>query len=153
MPWSQTTEYALRAVVALAAAAPEPLTTERIARDTRIPVGYLSKVLQMLGRAGIVRSRRGLGGGFTLARAPHLTTALDIVNAVDPIRRIRSCPLGVARHGRTLCALHRRMDEALSALERVYADARLSDLIEEAERPPLCDVGASPAAGRTRPRD
>jgi Rrf2 family protein len=143
VPWSLTTEYALRAAVSLAAAAPSPRTTAQIAAETRIPQGYLSKVLQTLAGAAIVRSQRGIKGGFTLARRPDELTALDVVNAVDPIRRIRECPLGRARHARGLCPLHRRMDAALSALEQVYAGVRLSELVEEAEGPPLCNRAAT----------
>src|SRR5689334_18543405 len=65
---SQTAEYALRAVVCLGNQAGTPLTTQQIAEVTRVPVGYLAKVMQALGRGGIVSSQRGLHGGFTLAR-------------------------------------------------------------------------------------
>ena len=63
---SRTVEYALRAVVHLADRAPESRSTDQIAEATRVPKAYLSKVLQNLGRAGVVRSRRGIGGGTTL---------------------------------------------------------------------------------------
>jgi Rrf2 family nitric oxide-sensitive transcriptional repressor len=60
---SQTAEYALRSVVALGRHAEGPLTTQQISEETRIPAGYLSKVLQGLSRAGLVNARRGLHGG------------------------------------------------------------------------------------------
>ena len=47
--FSQTVEYALRAVVHLADQAPSPRTTDQIAAATRVPKAYLSKVLQGLG--------------------------------------------------------------------------------------------------------
>src|SRR5918998_6823233 len=97
--FSQTVEYALRAVVHLAGAAPRAQTTEEIARTTRVPQAYLSKVLQGLVQAGIVRSQRGIGGGMTLARPPAELTILEVVNAVDPIQRIRTCPLDLSAHG------------------------------------------------------
>ncbi|NUQ01687.1 MAG: Rrf2 family transcriptional regulator, partial [Armatimonadetes bacterium] len=93
---SQTAEYALRAIVCLAAQPEGRLTTPQIAGATRVPAGYLSKVLQLLGRAGLVRSQRGLGGGFVLARPAELISVLDVVNAVDPIQRITGCPLELA---------------------------------------------------------
>ena len=92
--FSQTAEYALRAVVFLAAQDGVPRTTQEIARATQVPTGYLSKVMQGLGRARLVLSQRGLHGGFTLARPAAELTVLDIIQAVDPIQRIRSCPLG-----------------------------------------------------------
>src|SRR5262245_64497934 len=107
---SQTVEYALRAVVYLADQAPAPRTTDQIATATRVPKAYLSKILQGLSRGGIVHSQRGLGGGMTLVKPPAELTILEVVGAVDPIRRIKTCPLGIAAHGARLCPLHRRLD-------------------------------------------
>ena len=67
--FSQTVEYALRAVVHLADQAPAARTTDQIAAATLVPKAYLSKVLQRLERAGLVHSQRGVGGGMTLAKA------------------------------------------------------------------------------------
>src|SRR5579859_4777598 len=89
---SQTVEYALRAVVYLAGHPGAPRTTEQIAKVTRVPQAYLAKVLHSLSLAGLVRAQRGLGGGVSLARSPQQVTILEVVNAVDPIRRIQSCP-------------------------------------------------------------
>jgi Rrf2 family protein len=141
--WSQTTEYALRAVVCMAAEPDALLTTAQIAAATQVPAGYLSKVLQTLARAQIVRAQRGLGGGFTLGRAAAEISVLDVVRAVDPIGRIRQCPLGVAGHGRQLCALHRRMDDALAAVERTFAAARVADLLDQGRGGALCTPSAS----------
>ena len=66
-----------------------------IAEATKVPAAYLSKVLQAMSRAGLVRSQRGLHGGFQLISQPNQINILDVVNAVDPIQRIESCPLTV----------------------------------------------------------
>ena len=89
---SQTVEYAYVAVVYLASQSPLGRTTDQVATATRVPKAYLSKVLQGLVRAGIVSSQRGIGGGMTLVKLPSELTILEVVNAVDPIERIRSCP-------------------------------------------------------------
>ena len=138
MPWSQTAEYALRAVVCLADHPGEALTTAAIAGHAHVPSGYLSKVLQTLARSGLVTARRGLRGGFTLSRPAVSISVLDVVNAVDPVRRIRECPLGAAGHGRQLCALHRRMDDALAQLERAFASIAIGDLVKAGRPDPLC---------------
>jgi len=141
--FSQTVEYALRAVVHLAAEAPEPRTTDQIARATRVPKAYLSKVLQSLVRAGLVHSQRGIGGGMTLARDARVLTVLEVVNAVEPIQRIRSCPLGLESHGHRLCPLHRRMDDALADMERAFGSTTLSEVLTEpGQNIPLCEVPA-----------
>ena len=126
--FSQTSEYALRAASTLAARAPGTLTTEQIASATQVPPAYLSKVLQALRKAGVVVSQRGIGGGVKLARSAEETTVLDIVNAVDPIRRITSCPLGLPAHGVRLCPMHSRLDSALAVVEEVFRATTLAEL-------------------------
>lgn len=138
--FSQTVEYALRAVLHLANHAPTPQTNEQIAKVTLVPPAYLSKVLQGLRRAGIVSSQRGVKGGMTLVKDPESLTILEVVNAVDPIQRIRTCPLKLAGHGEHLCPLHRRMDEALAKVEAAFAASTLADVLREPTKSvPLCD--------------
>lgn len=139
--FSQTVEYALRAVVHLADRAPAARTTDQIAEATRVPKAYLSKVLQSLVRAKIVQSQRGLGGGIALAKDPADLTILEVVNAVEPIVRIRQCPLGLTGHGVRLCPLHRRLDNALAMVETAFGSTTLAELLTEPTRsPPLCEV-------------
>ena len=124
---SQTAEYALRAVAWLAVH-PGLATAERIAEQTRVPARYMAKVLGTLARAGIVTGRRGVGGGFRLARDPASLTLLDVVAAVEPIHRITACPLGLPLHQGQLCRLHQRLDDALAAMERELAGATFEQL-------------------------
>jgi Rrf2 family nitric oxide-sensitive transcriptional repressor len=137
--FSQTVEYALRAAVHLASEAPAGRTTDQIANATRVPRAYLSKVLQSLGRAGLVHSARGIGGGMTLTKSPDELTILEVVNAVEPIQRIRTCPLGLAAHGVHLCPLHARLDEALATVEEAFQNTTLGELLATPTRSiPLC---------------
>jgi Rrf2 family transcriptional regulator, nitric oxide-sensitive transcriptional repressor len=141
--FSQTVEYALRAVVHLADRAPASRTTEQIAVATRVPKAYLSKVLQSLVQAGLVHSQRGLGGGMTLTRPPAELTILEVVNAVEPIRRITTCPLGLSAHGVNLCPLHRRVDEALALVEGAFGKTTLAEVLAEPTGSvPLCEFPA-----------
>jgi Rrf2 family nitric oxide-sensitive transcriptional repressor len=136
---SQTVEYALRAVVHLASEAPAGRTTDQIARATRVPRAYLSKVLQSLAHAGVVRSQRGLGGGMSLAKTPEELTILEVVNAVEPIQRIKTCPLGLAAHGVRLCPLHKRVDNALAMVEEAFGSSTLAEILAEpTQSKPLC---------------
>ena len=137
---SQTVEYALRAVVHLADHAPDPRTTDQIAQATHVPKAYLSKVIQGLCRAKVVQSRRGLGGGVALVKSPAELTILDVVNAVEPIARIRTCPLGLEAHGVRLCPLHRRMDQALGMVEAAFRNTTLAEVLAEPSGSrPLCE--------------
>ena len=145
--FSQTVEYALRAVVHLADQAPAPRTTDQIAAATLVPRAYLSKVLQGLCTAGIVHSQRGLGGGMALTKSPSVLTILEVVNAVEPLGRIRECPLGLAAHGVHLCPLHKRLDNALALVEAAFRQTTLAEILAEPTKSrPLCEV---PSARRS----
>lgn len=125
---SQTAEYALRAMVALATRTGEARTTQEIAQASRVPLDYLSKVLNSLVRAGIVSGQRGRGGGFQAVRPAGEITVLEVVSAVDPLRRIRSCPLGLQAHGENLCPLHRKLDDAVRSVEEAFAATTIQSL-------------------------
>jgi Rrf2 family nitric oxide-sensitive transcriptional repressor len=128
--FSQTAEYALRAVVFLASRPEQPQTTQQIAEVTKVPAGYLSKVLQGLSKANVVHAQRGVRGGFTLARPADQLTVFDVLQAVDPLQRIQSCPLGLKGHV-NLCPLHRRLDRALGLVEQALKDSTLAELLLE----------------------
>jgi Rrf2 family nitric oxide-sensitive transcriptional repressor len=145
----KTAEYALRAVVVLARDPEQAGSAEQIASATRVPRRYVHKVLQALVRGELVRSQPGPGGGYALVRPPEAVTILDVVNAVEPIPRIRGCPLGLKSHT-SLCPLHRELDEASAATERAFGRVTIAHLLNQpAGVPPLCEVGT---AGATRPR-
>jgi len=137
---SQTVEYALRAVVFLASDSETPQTNQRIARATKVPAPYLSKVMQALHRGGVVVALRGLHGGFRLVKSPDSLSILEVVNAVEPIGRIHVCPLGIKSHGANLCPLHKRLDDSLAAMEEAFRKTTLAELLAEPTTSvPLCE--------------
>lgn len=143
--FSQTVEYALRAAVHLASQSDRRCTAREISAATKVPKPYLAKVLQQLHRAGILSAQRGVGGGVSLAKPAETLTILEIVNAVDPLRRIRTCPLGLTSHGTRLCPLHRRMDLAMASVESAFASSTLAEILDEPTSSiPLCEFPASP---------
>ena len=142
--FSQTVEYALRAMIFLADRAPHACKTDEIAEATKVPKPYLTKVLQGLSRGQLVQTQRGVGGGVMLRRSPEELTILDVVNAVEPIQRIRTCPLGLTAHGTNLCPLHHRMDRALATVEQAFRDSTLAEILAEPTTSvPLCEIPGS----------
>lgn len=143
--FSQTVEYALRAVVYLAGVDRTARTSSQIAEVTRVPAAYLSKVLKELSSAGILNSQRGIGGGFTLAKSSNELTILEVVNAVDPIQRIHTCPIGIVSHGIRLCPLHRRLDDALAMVEKAFGASTLTEVLADPNPSiPLCEFPPLP---------
>ncbi|MCC6418464.1 MAG: Rrf2 family transcriptional regulator [Gemmataceae bacterium] len=136
----KTAEYALRAVVVLARDLQRAYSAEQIVEATRVPRRYAHKVLQALVRAELVRSQSGPGGGYALVCPPEELSILDVVSAIEPIPRIRQCPLGLKSHT-SLCPLHRELDEACAATERAFARVTIAQLLNRAGAvPPLCEL-------------
>ncbi|MBM3964875.1 MAG: Rrf2 family transcriptional regulator [Planctomycetes bacterium] len=129
--FSQTVEYALRAVAHLVLNEGTPQKTSVIAEKTKVPLAYLSKILQELQRKEIVTLQRGIGGGVTLTHSAEVLTVLDVINAVDPIKRIDYCPLGIKSHGKRLCSLHTRLDDSIQHMEKSLGGTTISDLLKE----------------------
>jgi Rrf2 family protein len=91
---SAKADYAVRAVVELAAATDEkPIKAERIATAQDIPLNFLENILGELRHAGIVRSHRGAEGGFRLAKAADRISIADVIRAVEgPLASVRGGP-------------------------------------------------------------
>ncbi len=128
---SQTVEYALRAIVFLAKNVPIPSICEEIAEVTKVPKPYMSKVLQSLVKAKILYSQRGLGGGVSLAITPQKLSLLQVINAIDPVKRIKTCPMGLASHGIKLCVLHMRIDNAMAMIEESFHKTTVDEILND----------------------
>src|SRR3954469_4796226 len=88
-------DYASRALLSLALHAERegPTSVRDIAERTGLPQPYLEQILLALKGAGLVRSKRGVGGGYVLARQPSATTLGETVSAGDGPIVVRDCGL------------------------------------------------------------
>ncbi len=136
---SDAAEYGIRAAVWLSRHQGQTLKVREIAEGTKAPAGYLIKVLQSMTRAGILSAQRGTLGGFAIKREPSELTVLEVINAIDPVERIKTCPLGLASHGTELCPMHRHIDEAVGCIEQTFGEVTVGDLLSQPSRSPaLC---------------
>jgi Rrf2 family protein len=150
---SQTAEYALRAVVHLAAREDtRPASAQEISRATKVPVGYLQKILRMLARADILTAQRGSGGGFALAKVSSAICVLDVLNATEAgVSRIERCPLGIPGHVR-LCSLHGLLDEQIARTEQIFSSTSIASLVEGiGDSRPLCGLDPRSPSGASGP--
>ncbi len=135
---SKTAEYALRAVTCMGSQPQQPASAGVLAVKTKVPRRYLTRVLQDLAAAGLVRSRSGPGGGYELTQAADSLSILDVINAVAPLERIHSCPLGLKSHTE-LCPLHAELDSAYAATEAAFAAVTIQQLLDSTSPiVPLC---------------
>jgi len=150
---SRTNEYALRVMVLLASQEGKPRGTRQIADATQVPVSYLSKILLDLVKKGFIRSQRGLHGGFVLAHDPAQVSVFDVISAIDPLPRIRACPLGLAAHCEKLCPLHAELDRAFERVEEAFRRAKLAALIDPTRQMTVRGMDIKAATrGHKRPR-
>ena len=121
-------DYAARALLSLALHGSErPTSVKEIAERTGLPQPYLEQILLAVKGAGLVRSKRGVGGGYVLARPAQEITLADILAAVDgPLTTL----MGEHDHCEGHCVLQEVWveldDETRTVLERYT----LNDLVK-----------------------
>lgn len=116
--------YALRALTELATIGAEhPIPIGELARRREIPVQFLEQLFAVLRRAGLLRSQRGVKGGYSFARPPADITVLEIVELLDG-------PLGGGSEG--------VFSEAAEAARAVLGTTSVADIVEREAR----DAGA-----------
>jgi len=95
MIFSKATGYGIRALAYLAKHAGEnPCGLREIAEAEQIPPLYLSKVLGDLRRQRLVRSTKGIHGGYVLAQQPQEISLLDVFRILEPDPYLDTCILG-----------------------------------------------------------
>lgn len=115
------TDYAIRCVTYLAARRGQIAVIEEISKNALVPGKFLAKILQKLARAGIVKSHRGVKGGFELAREPALINFLEITEAIQPVE-MNACVLddrACALSG--TCAVHPVWIEVRKEVRKILA--------------------------------
>lgn len=128
-PLSKSCVYGLRACMLIAARAPGAafLPTREIASALKLSFPFLAKALQPLTGAGLLRSRRGPGGGVALARPAEQLNLLDLVIALDGHGLFRDCALGLPSCGKCPCPLHDQWAEQRVRLEALFAHTTLKE--------------------------
>lgn len=93
--FSKKCEYGLQAVLYLSTYDKGTVVSaEDIAKKLSIPKEFVSKILQSLTESGIVSSKKGKSGGFSLARDPKKIKLIDIVASIDGLDIFNNCVIG-----------------------------------------------------------
>ena len=122
-------DYAIRAVVALAAVPDERLSVRRIAADRDIPVRFLQQVMTDLVAAGMADAVAGRTGGYRLTRPTAMISVLDVIEAVEGDSRRRTCVLraGPCRTN-AACGVHDVFAATQEAMLRELGGATIASL-------------------------
>src|SRR6266702_2445437 len=141
-------EYALRALLVLGLNYDQPVfSISAISQEQNIPKRFLEQILNDLKSAGLVRSKRGVTGGYRLARSPQEITLATVIRHIEgalaPVSCVSeqfyekcSCP-DDAR-----CAIRSVMKEARDAVVKVVERLTVADLCARARR--LEEIHAAP---------
>jgi len=134
MDINQATDYGFRAILYLAGKSRgEVVEAQSIASSEVIPMRYLLKIMPSLIKVGIVRSQRGVGGGYILAKEPRDITLLDIIEAIEGPIRLNRCLIDEAyctKHGPPECKVHQTLADIQQRLETDFSSYCIADLLE-----------------------
>ena len=131
-------QYGLRALFELSLRYGDGLVRiPEIAQAQAIPLRFLEAILNQLRQGGFVESRRGKGGGFTLAKAPAAVSVADIVSFIDGEIYSIDCEGNTAHKCRFTgnCVFMPLWQQARAALEAVYGSCSLQDLVDASKQP------------------
>ncbi|MDP2727214.1 MAG: Rrf2 family transcriptional regulator [Dehalococcoidia bacterium] len=137
MKLSNKAEYAMRALLDLALHCDQDFVhTADIAGRTNIPVKFLEQILLALKASGVVGSRRGVGGGYYLARPPQAITVGDVVRILDGPMDPISCISSAAGRcsEQQACSIRSVWVEARDAMAHVLDRTSFADLAVHSQR-------------------
>ncbi len=128
--FSKSGEYAMQAVLYLAKhSASHPILLKEIAESLNIPRPYLNKLLQVLIRAGIVESHKGLRGGFSLARPANTIRLEDVVRSVEGHAISERCVLGFPScNEANPCPVHADWKHARSIIHGILSNRTIDEI-------------------------
>ena len=131
----RTGQHAVMALAILGAQSPGTYVgAADIALRIGAPGNYLGKLLQTLAREGLVESKKGLGGGFRLARPAEQISLRDVVDPIEPLDRLERCLLGRAVCGLSSpCAVHLRYGAMREQYFRLMEETTIADLVRSGE--------------------
>lgn len=128
---TRQTEYAILGLQELARRQSDvPVQLKSIARACDVSEAFLAKIFQMLTQEDIVKSHRGVKGGFSLERAPEQITVRDIVEVCEGGIALNHCLRRVNRCERADdCKVTKTWEKAQKALIQALDETRLSDIV------------------------
>ena len=141
---SRKTKYAIKALIALAEHGREgPVRIADLARDQQIPPKFLEAILLELRNQGILRSRKGKGGGYLLARDPDAIHLGQIVRMFDgPLAPVPCAsqtayvPCSDCRN-EAVCGVHLAMKEVRDATAKILDGTSLAQLLQQIDNASL----------------
>ena len=131
MQFTKAEEYGMLGVIYLSEKDPGVITPlSEISESKEIPEKFLAKIFQSLSRTGIVRSHRGVRGGFTLAKKPEEITVKEVLESIHGPYHLVKCADDAGICDKTgFCALRELLMIAEEKLVKIFVEHTLADLV------------------------
>lgn len=130
---TRASEYAILSLIVLTKAS-APMDSETLSNQLSIPKSFLAKILQSMAKQGLLKSYKGVNGGFALALDPKDISMLQIMSSVegkaptvfDCAPSLESCPLNKG----ALCSIWPFLNKLQGKIDSFLADLTLADVLE-----------------------
>jgi Rrf2 family protein len=132
--FSKTCEYAIRAMIFIAQKSKNgnKVGIKEIAKGVDSPEHYIAKILQELGKKGLLLSLKGPNGGFYLDKETLEYSLADIVKVVDGDKLFTGCGLGLKQCSETHpCPIHHEFKSLRKGIQTMLEKAKLGEFTEE----------------------
>ncbi len=137
MIFSRSTEYAIRALVYLAANSntSQRFGTKKIAEDLDFPEHYLGKVLQQLARNDIISSAKGPNGGFCVDENAMEISLLKVIESIDGLAFFSTCGLGLHEcNDEKPCPIHKDYQIFRGDFYKMLSEKTIKDMKEDIDQ-------------------
>ncbi|MCP4659715.1 MAG: SUF system Fe-S cluster assembly regulator [bacterium] len=142
-------DYGLVLMTHLANEGDRRFTAAELASETRIPSPMVSKILKVLGRRGLLKSHRGVKGGYSLDRDPRQISVAAVISALEGPIGFTECaddtPGSCTREA--VCRLRVSWQRINLTLRRALEDISLAELIQPSPSPSLVQLGGDRSIG------
>ncbi|MEG6585352.1 RrF2 family transcriptional regulator [Dendrosporobacter sp. 1207_IL3150] len=137
MQLNQATDYAFRVVLHLAGAPGRIISGQIIAEQQKIPPQFLQKIMRSLAKAEIVKSHRGVDGGFELARSPYKITLLSVIEAMEGHISLNRCLGEQTSYNKCcteVCPVHKALENIQGQFLQALSQVNFATLAQENKR-------------------
>jgi Rrf2 family iron-sulfur cluster assembly transcriptional regulator len=131
---TKASEYAILSLIVLSKAT-APMDSDTLSRELSISKSFLAKILQALAKSDILKSYKGVNGGFALAKEPKMINMLDVMSSVegkapavfDCAPSTKNCPSDKA----DICSIWPFLNKLQLKIDFFLADLTLADILED----------------------
>ena len=127
---NRLTDYAVVVLSQMSQRRDDLRSAQQISDDTAVPLPTVAKLLNLLGRAGLVTSQRGASGGYTLSRNPEQISVAEIVQALEGPIALTACVDGAASscEVESLCPMRGNWNKVNMAIHDALTSVTLADM-------------------------